>query len=50
MFFFHTGQTTTAMAGQLLYSILAVTVNLVLVGAALGHKSGGSINKIIHLL
>jgi len=38
-----TGQTTTAMAGQLLFSLLAVTVNLVLVWAALGHKPAGLI-------
>ncbi|XP_023327578.1 uncharacterized protein LOC111700772 [Eurytemora carolleeae] len=34
----HTGQTSTALAGQLLFSLTALTVNLFLVGGALGNR------------
>ena len=33
-----TGQTDTALAGQMLYSLLAISVNLLLVGGALGRR------------
>jgi len=33
-----TGETHTALAGQMLYSLLAISVNLLLVGGALGRK------------
>ena len=32
------GHTNTALAGQMLYSLLAVSVNLLLVGGALGRR------------
>jgi len=33
-----TGQTNTALAGQMLYSLLAICINLLLVGGALGRR------------
>ena len=33
-----TGKTNTALAGQMLYSLLAISVNLLLVGGALGRR------------
>jgi len=45
-----TGHTTTALAGQLLYSLLALTINLVLVGGALGKRPSALLGWLVFYL